>query len=55
MAVPTGLAPAAVVGRLVGGLSLSVLLALHPPVLEPDLDLSLRQVEVPCQFPSEKK
>ena len=43
--VPAGLTPAAVVGCLVGRLSLSVLLALHPPVLEPDLDLSLRQVE----------
>ena len=32
-------------------LSLVVLLALHPPVLEPDLDLSLRQVEVPRQLP----
>ena len=32
-------------------LSLAVLLALHPPVLEPDLDLPLRQVEVPRQLP----
>ena len=53
--VAAGLTPAAVVGCLVGRLSLSVLLALHPPVLEPDLDLSLRQVEVPCQLPSEEK
>ena len=55
MPVATAFTPAAVVGCLVGGLSLSVLLALHPPVLEPDLDLSLRQVEVPCQLPSEEK
>ena len=49
----TPLTPAAVIGRLVGRLPLSVLLALHPPVLEPDLDLPLRQVEVPSQLPSE--
>ena len=55
MTVATGLTAAAVVGCLVGCLTLSVLLALHPPVLEPDLDLSLRQVEVPCQLPSEEK
>ena len=55
MAVSSPLTPAAVVGCLVGRLTLSVLLALHPPVLEPDLDLSLRQVEVPCQLPSEEK
>ena len=55
MPVATAFTPAAVVGCLVGRLSLSVLLALHPPVLEPDLDLSLRQVEVPCQLPSEEK
>ena len=53
MAVSTPLASTAVVGCLVGGLPLSVLLALHPPVLEPDLDLSLSEVEVPRQFPSE--
>ena len=28
-------------------------LELHPAVLEPDLDLSLSEVEVPRQFPSE--
>ena len=33
-------------------LSLAVLLALHPPVLEPDLDLPLRQVEVARQLPA---
>ena len=55
MPVATAFAPAAVVGCLVGRLSLSVLLALHPPVLEPDLDLSLRQVEVPRQLPSERR
>ena len=55
MAVSSPLAPAAVVGCLVGRLTLSVLLALHPPVLEPDLDLSLRQVEVPCQLPPGEK
>ena len=32
-------------------LSLVVLLALHPAVLEPDLDLPLRQVQVPRQLP----
>ena len=32
-------------------LSLVVLLALHPAVLEPDLDLPLGQVEVPRQLP----
>ena len=36
-------------------LGLVLLLPLHPPVLEPDLDLSLRQVEVPSQLPSEEK
>ena len=55
MPVATAFTPAAVVGCLVSCLALSVLLALHPPVLEPDLDLSLRQVEVPCQLPSEEK
>ena len=45
MAVSTPLASTAVVGCLVGGLPLSVLLALHPPVLEPDLDLSLGEAE----------
>ena len=53
VAVSTPLASTAVVSCLVGGLPLSVLLALHPPVLEPDLDLSLSEVEVPRQFPSE--
>ena len=53
MTMSTPLTPAAVVGRLVCCLPLSVLLALHSPVLEPDLDLSLREVEVPRQFPSE--
>ena len=33
------------VGGLVGGLPLRVLLALHPPVLEPDLDLPLREAQ----------
>ena len=55
MTMATAFTPAAVVGCLVSCLALSVLLALHPPVLEPDLDLSLRQVEVPCQLPSEEK
>ena len=55
MTVSTPLTPAAVVGRLVCRLPLSVLLALHPPVLEPDLDLPLRQVEVPGQFPPEEE
>ena len=32
-------------------LSLVVLLALHPAVLEPDLDLALGQVQVPRQLP----
>ena len=32
-------------------LSLVVLLALHPAVLEPDLDLALGEVEVPGQLP----
>ena len=54
-ALATAFTSAAVVGRLVGCLALGVLLALHPPVLEPDLDLSLRQVEVPSQLPSEEK
>ena len=39
------------VGRVVRRLPLRVLLGLHPPVLEPDLDLTLREVEVPCQLP----
>ena len=55
MTVATAFTPAAVVGCLVGCLALSVLLALHPPVLEPDLDLSLRQVEVPSQLPPGEK
>ena len=38
---PATLGPAAVVRNLVR-LSLGVLLGLHPPVLEPNLDLSLR-------------
>ena len=42
-------------GVLLGGvgllLSLVVLLALHPAVLEPDLDLALGEVEVPGQLP----
>ena len=42
------------VGGLVGGLPLRVLLALHPPVLEPDLDLSLGQIQIPRQLPSAK-
>jgi hypothetical protein len=29
-------------------LSLVVLFALHPTILEPDFDLPLRQVEIPC-------
>ena len=33
-------------------LSLAVLFALHSTILEPDLDLALRQVEVSCQFPT---
>ena len=55
MTMSTPLTPAAVVGRLVCCLPLSVLLALHSPVLEPDLDLPLRQVEVPSQLPPEEE
>lgn len=33
-------------------LPLGVLLVLHPPVLEPDLDLSLGKVEISCQLPA---
>lgn len=40
-----------VVVRLLRCLPLRVLLVLHPPVLEPDLHLPLRQVEVPGQLP----
>lgn len=36
---------------LLSYLSLCVLLVLHPPVLEPDLDLSLREVQVPRELP----
>ena len=39
------------VGRVVRRLPLRVLLGLHPPVLEPDLDLALREVQVPGQLP----
>ena len=50
----TAFTPAAVVGCLVSCLALSVLLALHPPVLEPDLDLSLSQAEGVGNLNSEK-
>ncbi len=33
-------------------LSLVILLAFHAPVLEPDLDLTFREVKVPGQLPS---
>jgi len=33
-------------------LSLASLLGLHPSVLKPYLDLSFREIEIPCQFPS---
>ena len=39
------------VGRVVRRLPLRVLLGLHPPVLEPDLDLALREVQVTGQLP----
>ena len=39
------------VGRVVRRLPLRVLLGLHPPVLEPDLDLALREVQVAGQLP----
>ena len=42
------------VGRLVVGCSLRVLFALHPPILEPDLNLSLGQVQISRQFPPKK-
>ena len=50
-------APTAAVVRIVRGLSgvllsLVVLFALHTPILEPDFDLALRQVEIACQLPS---
>ena len=48
--VRAALAAAAVVGGLVC-LALRVLLALHSSILEPYLDLSLGQVQVPRQFP----
>lgn len=44
-------AAAAAVGRA-GLLPLAVLLVLHPPVLEPDLHLALRQVEIARQLPA---
>ncbi len=42
---------AAAVG-VAGLLPLAVLLVLHPPILEPDLDLTFRQVEIARQFPA---
>lgn len=41
-----------VVSRLLCRLPLTVLLVLHPPVLEPYLHLALGQVEVPRELPS---
>lgn len=47
------IASAAVVAAVATGLlPLAVFLVLHPPVLEPDLDLTLRQVEIARQLPA---
>ena len=47
-----GAATVVIVLRLLVGLSLAVLFAFHPTILEPDLDLTLRQIEVSCQLPT---
>ena len=51
MAGVVGVGAAAAVG-IAGLLPLAVLLVLHPPILEPDLDLTFRQVEIARQFPA---
>lgn len=37
---------------ITGLLPLAILLVLHPPVLEPNLDLTFRQIEIARQFPA---
>ena len=50
--VVVGVATVVIVLRLLVCLSLAVLFAFHPTILEPDLDLTLRQIEVSCQLPT---
>ena len=50
----SALGPRARVGCLVVRCALRVLFALHPPILEPDLDLPFGQVQVSRQFPPAK-
>lgn len=53
MGIGVSIASAAVVAAIATGLlPLAVFLVLHPPVLEPDLDLTLRQVEIARQLPA---
>ena len=50
--IVVGVATVVIVLRLLVGLSLAVLFAFHPTILEPDFDLTLRQIEVSCQLPT---
>lgn len=50
--VVVGVATVVIVLRLLVCLSLAVLFAFHPTILEPDFDLTLRQIEVSCQLPT---
>jgi len=50
--VGVSVAAAVVAAVATGLLPLAVFLVLHPPVLEPDLDLTLRQVEIARQLPA---
>ena len=50
--ISISIAAAVVAAVATGLLPLAVFLVLHPPVLEPDLDLTLRQVEIARQLPA---
>ena len=50
--VVVGVATVVIVLRLLVCLSLAVLFAFHPTILEPDLDLTFRQIKVSCQLPT---